>query len=232
MEKYLRPLLIIALIVLLAWFYASGGRNYLHLGYLQGQLDYIRQLYEDHPFQVILIYFGTYVVITSLSIPGSIVLTVLAGSIYGTFPGTLMVSTAGCIGACIAFLMARFLFKDFVMKKFNKQYEVINEKMNHQGLSYLFTLRLIPASPYVVVNLVMGITTMNLWSFAWVTFLGMFPGTMIYVYAGRKFSELESLSGILTLPIILSLIALSTMPYIFKFLVKLIHLFQAKDNLN
>lgn len=232
MEKYLRPLLIIALIVLLTWFYASGGREFLHLSYMQGQLDYIRQLYQDHPFQVIFIYFGSYVLITSLSIPGSIVLTVLAGSIYGTLAGTLMVSIAGCLGACIAFLMARFLFKDFVMERFNKQYKVINEKMNCQGLSYLFTLRLIPASPYVVVNLVMGVTTMNLWSFAWVTFLGMFPGTMIYVYAGRKFSELESLSGILTWPIMLSLIGLSTMPYIFKFLIKHIHPAQAKDNLN
>ncbi len=204
----------------------------MHLSYLQGQLDYIKQLYQEHPFQVILVYFGSYVLITSLSIPGSIVLTVLAGSIYGTMAGTLMVSLAGCMGACIAFLMARFLFKDFVMEKFNKQYQVINEKMNSQGLSYLFTLRLIPASPYVVVNLVMGVTTMNLWSFAWVTFLGMFPGTMIYVYAGRKFSELDSLSGILTWPIMLSLLALSTMPYIFKLLVKVLYYPQAKDNLN
>lgn len=232
MLKYLRPLLIICLIIVLTVFYASGGREYLSLENAQEKLYWIQELYHNHPLQVILIYFGIYVLITSLSIPGSIVLTVLAGSIYGTIPGTIIVSLAGCLGASLAFLMARFLFKDFIRVRFHEQYQVFNEKIESQGLSYLFTLRLIPASPYVVINLVMGVTTMNLWSFAWVTFIGMLPGTLIYVFAGRKFAELESLSGVLSWPILLCLLALSLFPYIFKFLIKKISSYETKDMVN
>lgn len=230
--KYLRPFLIICLIVVLSVFYVSGGREYLRLENVQDQLQSIQELYYNNPLQVILIYFGVYVLITSLSIPGSIVLTVLAGSIYGTIAGTILVSLAGCLGATLAFLMARFLFKDFIRERFHQQYQIFNERIQSQGLSYLFTLRLIPASPYVVINLVMGVTSMNLWSFAWVTFVGMLPGTMIYVYAGRKFAELESLSGILSWPILLCLIALSLFPYVVKFLMRKRSSYEAKDIVN
>jgi uncharacterized membrane protein YdjX (TVP38/TMEM64 family) len=230
--KYLRPVLIICLIVVLSVFYVSGGREYLRLENVQDQLHTIQELYHNHPLRVILIYFGIYVLITSLSIPGSIVLTVLAGSIYGTVPGTILVSLAGCLGASLAFLMARFLFKDFIRERFHEQYQTFNEKIESQGLSYLFTLRLIPASPYVVINLVMGVTSMNLWSFAWVTFVGMLPGTLIYVFAGRKFAELESLSGILSWPILLCLLTLSLFPYLIKFLMRKISSYEAKDIVN
>lgn len=221
MQKYFRPLLLILFLVSIALFYRQGGSEYLNLKYIQGQLHYIQGLYAKNPLKVVLaIYFGI-VLLASLSIPGSIVLTLLTGAILHPLTGTFLVCTATTSGAVIAFLFARIVFEDFVKRKFFRQYLSFNRKMQEEGNNFLFTLRIIPASPYVVINLVMGITPMRISTFALITFVGMFPGTFIYVYAGKKFAELESVRGILSPPIIISLILLSLLPYAWRYFLRI-----------
>lgn len=217
-EKYLRPLLLILFLFSIALFYRQGGGEYLNLKSIQSQLHYIQRLYTNDPLKIVLSIFFGIVLLASLSIPGSIVLTLLSGAILHPLMGTILVCTATTSGAVIAFLFARFVFKDFVKRKFHRQYHSFNRKMKEEGNNYLFTLRIIPASPYVVINLVMGITPMRVTTFAFITFVGMFPGTFIYVYAGRKFAELESVRGILSPPIIISLVSLSFLPYAWRYI--------------
>lgn len=222
-SKYLRLGLFLVIILGITLFYQYGGKEYLSLDYIKSNYQEILNLYERRPFFVISIFMGIYVLLTSLSIPGSIVLTLLAGAVFGVTLGSLLVAVASSLGATVSFVMAKFLFKDFVMRNFGKQYYKINLNIKHHGHSYLFTLRLLPASPFVVINLVMGLTTMPIWTFFWITIIGMAPGTVIYVYAGRKFAELESLAGIMSPPIIISLVSLSLIPYIWKFILRQYH---------
>ncbi|HXH74857.1 MAG TPA: VTT domain-containing protein [Bacteriovoracaceae bacterium] len=220
MKKYFRPLLLLLMVSAIIWFYVEGGNEYLRFEYLKSRLTYFQGFYTSYPLAVMGLFFGSIVFLASLSIPGSIVITVLSGAIFGVLPGAILVTAATTLGASIAFLMARFLFKDWVSRKFNKRFMIMNQRIQEEGLSYLFTLRLFPASPFVVINLVMGLTPMRLFTFSWITFVGMFPGTFIYVYAGRKITELNSIAGIMSPPIIISLLALSIFPYVLKTIIR------------
>jgi uncharacterized membrane protein YdjX (TVP38/TMEM64 family) len=216
MKKILKPLLILIMILGFGLFYFAGGKEHLSFENVKLELQRIQIYYSNYPFTVTGIFLVLYVLITSLSIPGAIVLTVLAGSIFGVALGTLIVATASTFGATMAFLMARFLFKEAVIRKYYKFHQKIDRRIKDEGAIYLFGLRLIPASPFVVINLVMGLTNMRLWTYIWITFIGMLPGTFIYVYAGRKFAELKSLSQIISWPIFISLLMLGLLPYLWQ----------------
>lgn len=166
---------------------------------------------------------GVFILITSLSIPGAIVLTLLSGVIFGVLPGTIIVLVAGTIGATIAFLYSRYIFGDMFREKFRDKHQAMENKFNENGNAYLFTLRMIPVSPFVVINILMGLTPIRLWNYIWITFVGMFPGTLMYVYAGKEMAELSSPTEILTLPILLLFIAIAFLPYVLKRLVRLVY---------
>lgn len=197
-------------------FYATGTYEQLDLAHIQNNLDKIRAFYHTNPISMILIFMSAYIAITAMSIPGAIVLTLLSGAVFGVWKGTILVSLASTIGATIAFLMSRYLFKESMMNRFRNKMGVINRKLKEGGNHYLFTLRLIPVSPFVVINLMMGLTHVSTWNFIWITFVGMFPGNLVYVYAGRKIAEIRSPSEILTWPIILILTFLGILPLILK----------------
>lgn len=219
--KKSKLLLFTLILAAIATFYFSGAYQYLDFHTIQRNLEKIKDYRELHPYSTLAIFVGAYVLITSLSIPGAIVLTLLAGAIFGVFYGTLIVSVASCVGASIAFLMSRYLFRDFIMNHFKQGFKKIDGKFREDGKTYLFTIRLIPVSPFVVVNLVMGLTTIRLWTYFWITYLAMFPGTLVYVYAGRKISEIQSPGDILTWPLILTLTLIGILPFLFKWLVTL-----------
>ncbi len=220
MKKNKPKLFLFALVLtLIGAFYFSGASQYLDFESIQMNLEKIKKYRELHPYKTLMYFVAAYVSITSLSIPGAIVLTLLAGAIFGVLAGTLIVSLASCAGAVIAFLMSRYFFKDFVLNHFKEKFQKLDEKFRQNGKSYLFTIRLIPVSPYVVVNILMALTSIRIWPYTWITYLAMVPGTFIYVYAGRKISEIQSPSEILTWPIILILTLLGTLPFLFKWLV-------------
>ena len=213
--------LIALIIILIASFYLTGLYKELEFENIQSNLDRIQAYFKTSPYLVTLMFVGAYVLITSLSIPGAIVLTLLSGAIFGVFAGTLIVSISSCLGATIAFLMSRYLFRDAMMKKYDKRFKKFDEKFRKSGKSYLFTLRLIPISPFVVINIFMGLTTIRLWTYIWITFVGMIPGTFIYVFAGRKISEIESPSEILSPSIIIILSVIGLLPVLIKWVTSL-----------
>lgn len=201
-------------------FYLLGGAQYLKLEYVQGQLDNLRGYLKESPVLVTSAFVGIYLFLTTLSIPGSIILTLLSGAIFGVALGTFWVMFSTTLGACFAFLMSRYLFRDYFRKKFGQQFMKMNHRVKNEGIPYLFTLRMIPVSPYVVINIVMGLTDMKLWNFAWVTCVGMFPGTFLYILAGKKIASIETLSDILSWEIILGLSFLGLVPPVVRSFMK------------
>jgi dihydrolipoamide dehydrogenase len=207
-------LAIIALLITL--FFVYDFQQYLSLEYFNQQRAAILDFYQINPWQTILIFFAIYVLITGLSLPGAALMTLIAGAIFGVVTGTIIVSFASTIGATLAFLVSRYLFKDFVQSRFKQQLAAINRGVEKDGAFYLFALRLVPAFPFFIINLVMALTPIKTWTFYWISQVGMFAGTIVYVNAGTQIAQLDSLAGILSPAILLSFALLGIFPLIAK----------------
>jgi uncharacterized membrane protein YdjX (TVP38/TMEM64 family) len=159
--------------------------------------------YRDaHPVLTTLAFAGIYIAVTGLSLPGATVLTLAGGALFGLVWGTLVVSFASSIGATLAFLAARFLFRDAVKSRFGDRLAAIDAGLAKDGPYYLFSLRLVPLFPFFVINLAMGLTAIRTSTFYWVSQLGMLAGTIVYVNAGTQLAKIDSLSGILSPPLV------------------------------
>ncbi|MBA2404998.1 MAG: dihydrolipoyl dehydrogenase [Bdellovibrionales bacterium] len=230
--KKLKLLFFILIVIAVMAAYFFGGKQYLTLSYLQQKIGDIQSFKQAEPLKCSLIFFGTYVAATALSFPGASVLTLLGGAIFGPWLGLLIVSFASSAGSFCAFLIARFLLKDFFMDKFHQQFQTFDKNIKKDGIVYLATLRLIPAFPFFIVNIVMGLTSLKAWTFYWVSQLAMLPGTAVYVYAGQEFSQLESLKGILSPQILLAFVFLATLPFLGKLILSSIKRRKAFKNYN
>lgn len=210
------------LVVIVVLFFQFDLGQYLTLEYIKSQQQEIDQFYAENRFLALIGFFLLYVVITGASLPGAAVLTLVAGGIFGLVTGLILVSFASTIGASIAFLVSRYLFRDSVQSRFGSSLKAINEGVEKDGAFYLFALRLVPAFPFFVINLVMGLTTIRLCTFFWVSQLGMLAGTAVYVNAGTQLAQVESASGIFSTEIILSFLLLAILPFIARKIVNTI----------
>jgi len=208
--------IILAIAALIAAYKIFNLNQYLTLSYLKASQEKFLLLYTEHSLLVIASYMGIYILTTSLSLPGAAVMTLAGGALFGFWLGTLTVSFASTIGATLACFVSRYVLRDWVQGKFGDKLSAINRGIEREGKFYLFTLRLIPIFPFFVINLVMGLTTIPLITFYWVSQLGMLPGTMVYVNAGKQLADIESLAGILSPKVIFSFALLGLFPLISK----------------
>ncbi len=181
---------VVAAATMLYFFYGES----LSLAKLAEQENDLRQFQDGHPALVYGIAFLVYVTMTGLSLPGAAGLTLVYGWYFGFWRTLVLVSFASTAGATIAFLLSRYLFRDFVQNRFGNRLTAFNEALEREGAFYLFTLRLIAAVPFFVINLVMGLTPIRTWTYWWVSQLGMIPGTCVYVYAGSVVPSLRMLA--------------------------------------
>ncbi len=191
-----RVLVLAAIVLLVAAFFAVGGHRYLTLEVLRAQQEGAQRAFQSSPWQVASGYFLVYVVVTGLSLPGAAVLTLFGGAVFGLAWGTLIVSFASTLGATLAFLASRFVLRDWVQARFGAKLKPINDGVAREGAFYLFALRLVPAFPFFVINLVMGLTPIRTWTFYWVSQVGMLAGTLVYVYAGTQLGEFRLSGGL------------------------------------
>ena len=192
-------------------FYQMGGGAYL-------LPETYRALYADAPLRTAAVFFGVYVLVTSLSIPGAAAMTLAAGAIFGLTTGTLLVSFASSIGATLAFLISRAVLRDWVQKKFGAYLGGFNRGIEKDGAFYLLSLRLIPIFPFFVINLVMGLTPIRTLTYYIVSQIGMLPATLVYVNAGAQLGSVTELSaeGILKPGLIVGLVLLGIFPLIIR----------------
>jgi len=224
--KLAQKIVIVAVIALfIALFFALDVRQYFTLDYIKSSQASFAEYYADHKVLVIGGYMLIYIVMAALSLPGAAVMTLLGGALFGRLAGTVAVSFASTIGATLACFVARFLLRDWVQSKVGKRLKPINDGLEREGAFYLFTMRLIPAFPFWLINLAMGLTNLSLWTFYWVSQIGMLPGTFVYVNAGTELAQIDSLSGILNPTLIISFVILGLFPLIVK---KLLALYKAK----
>ncbi|MBK8637682.1 MAG: FAD-dependent oxidoreductase [Chromatiaceae bacterium] len=217
--KKLGLLLIIALIVV---FFAFDLDRLLTLDALKSGQATFATWYDASPWRVAGAYLLLYVAVTALSLPGAVVMTLAGGALFGLWVGTLLVSFASSIGATLAFLVSRWLLRDWVQGRYGERLAAVNAGMAKDGAFYLFTLRLVPVFPFFVINLLMGLTPIKTRTFYWVSQIGMLAGTLVYVNAGTQLARLDSLSGILSPGLVASFALLGVFPWLAKRLVTLV----------
>jgi pyruvate/2-oxoglutarate dehydrogenase complex dihydrolipoamide dehydrogenase (E3) component/uncharacterized membrane protein YdjX (TVP38/TMEM64 family) len=219
----LKLLLAIIIVGLLAAYFIFDLGQYLSLSYVQSQLDAIQGFTADNFVVAAAIYFAAYVLITSLSIPGAAIVTLVGGAVFGLLWGTVLVSFASTLGATLAFLSSRLLLRDWVQAKFGKTLKVINKGVEKDGNFYLFSLRMVPLFPFFVVNLLMGLTPIKVLPYFFVSQIGMLFGTAVYVNAGAELGQISSLSGLVSPSILLSFALLGLLPWIARYLLGLVN---------
>jgi pyruvate/2-oxoglutarate dehydrogenase complex dihydrolipoamide dehydrogenase (E3) component/uncharacterized membrane protein YdjX (TVP38/TMEM64 family) len=193
-------------------FFAFDVQAYLSLSALQEHKGALDLWVQNHYIQAVLAFFVFYVIVTALSLPGAVVMTLAGGALFGLLWGTVVISFASTIGATLAFLVSRYLLRDGVQKRFGDRLGAINKGIEREGAFYLFTLRLVPVFPFFLINLLMGLTPIRTATFYWVSQIGMLAGTLVYVNAGTQLAQLESLSGILSPSLIVSFALLGVFP--------------------
>ena len=209
-----KVLLMLGVLVLVGLFFAFDLGRYLSLAYLKESQADFAALYAQRPVLVVGSYLLIYVVVTALSLPGAVIMTLAGGALFGLLWGTVIVSFASSIGATLAFLASRHVLRDSVQARFGSRLADINRGIEKDGAFYLVTLRLVPLVPFFVINLVMGLTRMKAGVFYLASQIGMLAGTLVYVNAGTQLGRIESLAGIVSPGLLGSFVLLGLFPLI------------------
>ena len=209
-------LLVLALASVVGLYVGLDLGQYLNLQTLKAQQQAIEAFRSEQPGLSVALYFSAYVVMAALSLPGAALLTLAGGAVFGLWWGVVIVSFASSLGATLAFLISRFLLRDWVLQRFAQRLQAIDEGVQREGAFYLFTLRLVPVFPFFLVNLLCGLTGMKAHTFYWVSQVGMLAGTLVYVNAGTQLAKIESLAGILSPALLGSFVLLGIFPLIAK----------------
>ena len=214
-----RSLLVVLLAAALGAFFALDLGRWLSLEQLRAAQTGLEMAYRDRPLQVIGAFFAVYVAVTAMSLPGAVPLTLAGGALFGLGLGTLIVSFASTLGATLAMLVSRHLLRAAVQSRFGARLAEVDRGIARDGAFYLFTLRLVPVLPFFAINLLMGLTAMRVWTYAWVSQLGMLAGTLVYVNAGTQLAQITTLKGIVSPQLLGAFALLGVLPLAGRWLV-------------
>ncbi|MBF6989461.1 TVP38/TMEM64 family protein [Cupriavidus sp. IK-TO18] len=207
-----RVLIVVTVVALLAAYVGFDLGRYLNLSQLKAGQAAWQAYYAAHPAVAMSGYFLLYVAVTALSLPGAAIMTLAGGAIFGLWGGTLLVSFASTIGATLAFLASRYVFRDAVQHRFGDRLAAINAGLAKDGAFYLFALRLVPLVPFFTINLAMGLTPIKTSTFYWVSQVGMLAGTVVYVNAGTQLAGISSIADILSPALLGSFALIGALP--------------------
>ncbi len=209
-------------LVLIASYFIFDIGQYLSLDYIQKKHQLFSEYASENRISSLTYFFILYLVASLLAVPGISILSLGAGAVFGFATACILVSFASTIGATLAFLLSRYLFKDIVQNNFpSNLQEKLNAGVVKEGAFYLFTLRLFPVIPFFLINMLMGLTPIKTSVFYLVSQAGMFPISAVVTYSGNKLSQVETLGDVLSPPLLIALGFLGVFPIAAKKLVEL-----------
>lgn len=179
-------------------FFALGGHRYLSLDAIKANRDALLAFTQQHFAASLAIAFVVYVAVTAFSLPGGLVMSLTVGFLFGRWVGTALVVAAATIGATLVFAAARYVFADAARKRLGALGERINAGFTENAFSYLLFLRLVPLFPFFLVNLAPAFTSIPLPTYVLATFVGIIPGTFVFVNLGQTLGRIESLQGLVS----------------------------------
>ena len=194
----MRVVLALLFAAAVAAFFALGGYRYLTLDTIKGNRDALLAFTQAHHAQALAIAFAVYVAAAAFSLPGGLLLSLTCGFLFGRWAGTVLVVLAATIGATLLFVAARYVFADAARKRLGALGEKINAGFTRNAFSYMLFLRLVPAFPFFLVNLAPAFTSIPLRTFVLATFVGIIPGTFVFVNLGETLGRIDSLQGLVS----------------------------------
>ena len=213
-----KPVLLIFILIctfLISYIYLQEIFN---LDKLKENINFLKIWVDEEFYLTRISFFILYILFSGLSFPFvPTILTIAAGAMFGVIEGVIIVSFASTIGACVCFLLSRYLLKEFINEKFQKTKLIIDNKFSVNGIYYLLSLRLIPTISFVLINLIMGVLPISLFRFYYISQLGMLPATVIYVNAGSEISKVNNINDVMSFTLIVSFILVATLPLLIKF---------------
>lgn len=215
-----RGWILVLLGLLMMLFFGFDLERFFTLEMLKGQHEELQQAYQTKPILVISIFSAIYIAMAALSFPGATIMTLAGGAIFGIWTGVPVVLASAAIGATLAFWMARYVLRDTVQRRFGEHLETINKGLERDGVFYLFTLRLAPIFPFFLINLLMGLTTLPSITYFWVSLVGMFAGTAVYVNAGTQLAAITQMSDVMSPALIISFTVLALFPWLARWAVE------------
>lgn len=222
-----RLAVVTTLAALIAAFYVSGLHEVIDLARIKANLSDLQTRADANLLLAVLVFFLAYVAVVALSLPIAVWLSLLAGAVFGRWLGFAVVSLAATLGATLAMLSSRYVFRDWVQRRFGHRLAAINRGFERDGVYYLLTLRMMPVVPFWLINLGMGLTPIRTRTFALVSWVGMMPGTFVYVNAGTELATIESPRDVLSTNILIALLALASVPLAIKYMLKWLRPMQA-----
>ena len=163
-----------------------------------------------------LFFFLIYFLVAVFALPIAAILCLLIGALFGLIPGIILASFASSLGALVCFLISRYLFKNFIEKKFKKSIKTVNAGIAKDGLYYLFFVRMTPIFPFFLINLVFSVTKIKALQFYIISQIGMLLGTLLFINAGTQISKINSIEDILNKYVIISLVLIALIPIVIK----------------
>ena len=217
MSKRTKKYLLLAILVVgIISFFVSGLHRELTLDGIKAHQASLQVFYQENMLLTLGAYGLVYILTTALSLPGATILTLAGAAFFGFWPALIVASFASSIGATLAFLAARYLLGDWVQARFADKMAIINQGVEREGIFYLFALRLTVFVPFWLVNLTMGLTSIKPLTFYVVSQIGMLLGTAVFVYAGSRLGDIESVGDVLSPELIIAFTLLGVFPLIAK----------------
>ena len=187
MKRWLPLLAILAMIVLA---YSLGLHEHLSLAKIIQHRTYLAELISNNLWSVLAAYMLLYIVLVAISFPGGLALSVSSGFLFGWMLAGTATVIAATIGATIIFLVARTSLGSLFQDKAGGFVGRMAAGFRNDAFQYLLTLRLVPAFPFWVVNIVPGLLNMKLVPYVLATFIGIIPGTFVFTYLGEGLDSL------------------------------------------
>lgn len=197
-------------------FYQFNLTRFFELEYLVAQRMALNEYYISSPYKTACVFFLVYVLLTGLSLPVAAIMMVASGVIFGLLWGSVIASFASAAGATVAFLSSRYLLRDFVLARFADKLALVNSEFEKDGIYYLLFLRQTPLIPSFLINIVMGLTPVNVGAFYLTSQIGMLAGTLVFVNAGTQIAAVNTLSDILSVKLIGAFVLVGILPLVIR----------------
>lgn len=220
MNFFKRSLPVLVILILLGMALYFDLPHYLSWSSFQTYHDQIKVWSQTHLIQSVVAFMAVYTLSVAVSIPGAAILTLVGGFLYGLIWGTVIVVISATIGALLLFLAVKYFMGDWASKQAKGWVKKMQKGFAENALSYLLILRLIPLFPFWVVNIVPAILNIDIRVYTLTTFIGIIPGTLVFVALGNGVSHLFEIgqkpdfSIIFSPPILLPLIGLAILSFL------------------
>ncbi len=197
-------------------FFLSGAYRMISFEELVEHKDSLIDLARAHEVAAQSGFIGAYLILGVFGLPGSTILNLTAGLLFGFQQGLFLVILASTIASSLAFFSFRYLFRGWVEPRVRARFPKLEDHLEQEGAYFVFAMRLFPVIPYSITNLVLAISPVRFLIYLGVTLLALLPRYLLYVYAGSHLGDVKNPNDLISPPLIAALSALAFLPWALK----------------